>query len=174
MTISLPQRLSFLLCLPAVAVADVNVRKRERQAKAGKVDLPETTFGRISTDTTTSCFTAATDIYVSGNFAACSRYWYGSEGQDSTCPDNPYVADPSGNFPANDNPGDNTCLGAGDTPSCFVLEGFNNNEPVLVRTSVAWDWSNYAIPFESLRRAVVVKSQHWLIPTVLSTLVQIS
>lgn len=110
------------------------------------MDLPETTFGRISTETTTSCATAATAIYESGYFAACSRYWYGSKGQDSTCPDNPYVADPSGNFPANGNPGANTCLGAGDTPSCFVLEGFNNNEPVLVRTSVAWDWSNYAVP----------------------------
>lgn len=146
MTISLPQRLSFLLCLPAVAVADVNVPKRERQAKAGKVDLPETTFGRISTETTTSCATAATAIYESGYFAACSRYWYGSGGQDSTCPGNPYVDNSSGNFPANGNPGANTCLGAGDTPSCFVLEGFNNNEPVLVRTSVAWDWSNYAVP----------------------------
>jgi len=30
-----------------------------------------------------------------------------------------------------------------------VLEGVNNDEPVLVRTSVAWDWSEYAIPFYS-------------------------
>ena len=27
-----------------------------------------------------------------------------------------------------------------------MLEGVNDDEPILVRTSVAWDWSKYAIP----------------------------
>ena len=119
-------------------------------SKSGKVKLPQTTFGYASTDLTTSCAVAAATIYSSGNFAACSRYWYGGADQNSTCAGTAdYLANPSGNTPSNGNPGLNTCLGAGDAPSCFVLEGVNDNEPVLVRTSVAWDWSEYAIPFAS-------------------------
>lgn len=135
----------FLLFLPAMTMATKRMR-----SKSDKVKLPKTTFGYVSTDLTTSCAVAAASIYSSGDFAACSRYWYGSAGQSSTCAGtDDYLADPSGNTPANGNPGLNTCLGAGDTPSCFVLEGVNDNEPVLVRTSVAWDWSEYAIPFAS-------------------------
>ncbi len=148
-------RLSFLLCLPAMAMADdgevVHKRLRQKQAKAGK--LPKTTFGYVSTDPTSSCAAAVGAILVSGKYAGCSRYWYngpgGAGGQDSTCADNPYVAEPSGNNPVNGNPGDNTCLAVGDSPGCFVLEGVNDDEPVLVRTSVAWDWSKYNIPFAS-------------------------
>jgi len=117
--------------------------------------LPSTIFGYLSTDNTTSCFTTGVlPLIVTNNFAACSRYWYNnaglSGGQNSTCAGtSAYLANPSGNTPSNDNPADNTCLGVGDSPSCFVLEGVNNDEPVLVRTSVAWDWSEYAIPFSS-------------------------
>jgi len=117
--------------------------------------LPSTTFGYLSTDTTSSCFTTGVlPLIDSNNYAACSRYWYNGpglgEGQNSTCAGtSAYLADPSGNIPSNGNPANNTCLGVGDSPSCFVLEGVNNDEPVLVRTSVAWDWSEYAIPFQS-------------------------
>lgn len=149
-------RLSFLLCLPVMAMADdvevVYKRLRQKNAKAGKVKLPKTTFGYISTDEMSSCYTEGVlPILGSGDFAACSRYWYNDPlltgGQSSTCTDNPYVAEPNGNTPANGNPADNTCLGIGDSPSCFVLEGVNDDEPILVRTSVAWDWSKYNIPF---------------------------
>ncbi len=132
----------------AAAPAD---SKSSKAPKAGK-GLPTnpTILGRISTDTASSCAAAVGSILATNDFAGCSRYWYtGDGGQSSTCTGNTYVADPSGNTPANSNPGINTCLGVGDSPGCYVLEGVNDDEPILVRTSVAWDWSKYNIPFTS-------------------------
>ncbi|KAK1739548.1 hypothetical protein QTG54_010091 [Skeletonema marinoi] len=152
MKISLP--LAVLLCLPVMAMADPKYHRlrKKKKGKAGKkFKLPSTTFGYISTDQASSCYTGeggVVDILTSGNFAACSRYWYTATGsQSSTCAGtSSYVAESRGNTPANGNPGDNTCLAVGDAPSCFVLEGVNDDEPVLVRTSIAWDWSEYISP----------------------------
>mmetsp|Transcript_15042 Transcript_15042/g.25404 ORF Transcript_15042/g.25404 Transcript_15042/m.25404 type:complete len:312 (-) Transcript_15042:96-1031(-) len=152
MKISIP--LAVLLCLPVMAMAGPKYHRlrKKKKGKAGKkFKLPPTTFGYVSTDQTSTCFTTGVvPLIVASNFAACSRYWYNGPlltgGQSSTCTDNPYVAEPLGNTPANGNPGDNTCLAVGDAPSCFVLEGVNDDEPVLVRTSIAWDWSEYTSP----------------------------
>jgi len=141
--------------MAAITTSGATSTSKSAKGKAGKVSLPSTTFGYVSTDQTSTCFTTGVvPLIVANNFAACSRYWYNNPGlaggQSSTCGGtSTYLADPSGNNPVNGNPADNTCLGVGDSPSCFVLEGVNNDEPVLVRTSVAWDWSEYAIPFSS-------------------------
>mmetsp|Transcript_29542 Transcript_29542/g.44676 ORF Transcript_29542/g.44676 Transcript_29542/m.44676 type:complete len:212 (+) Transcript_29542:70-705(+) len=156
MKISLP--LAVLLCLPVMAMADPKYHRlrQNKKGKSGKkFKLPRTTFGYISTDQASTCFTTGVlPLIGANNFAACSRYWYTDPNlsgvQSSTCDGtSAYVANQSGNIPANGNPGDNTCLAVGDSPSCFVLEGVNDDEPVLVRTSIAWDWSEYTIPFTS-------------------------
>jgi len=153
MKISLP--LAVLLCLPAMAMADPKYHRlrKKKKGKAGKkFKLPPTTFGYISTDQASTCFTTGVlPLIGANNFAACSRYWYNnadlSGGQNSTCDGtSAYLANPGGNTPSNGNPGVNTCLGVGESPSCFVLEGVNDDEPVLVRTSIAWDWSEYTSP----------------------------
>ena len=113
--------------------------RKKKKGKAGKkFKLPPTTFGYISTNQASSCYTGGVlPLFATNTFAACSRYWYNDPGltggQSSTCTDNPYVAEPLGNTPANGNPADNTCLGVGDAPSCFVLEGVNNDEPATLR-----------------------------------------
>jgi len=125
--------------------------RKKKKGKAGKkFKLPSTTFGYISTDQASSCYTGGVlPLFATNTFAACSRYWYTDPtgSQSSTCAGtSSYVAESLGNTPANGNPGDNTCLAVGDAPSCFVLEGVNDDEPVLVRTSIAWDWSEYTSP----------------------------
>eukprot|EP00985_Skeletonema_marinoi_P028222 scaffold24333_cov80-Skeletonema_marinoi.AAC.2 len=138
--------------MAAITTSGATSTSKSAKGKAGKVSLPSTTFGYVSTDQTSTCFTTGVvPLIVANNFAACSRYWYIDPlltgGQSSTCAGtSAYLANPSGNIPPNGNPADNTCLGVGDSPTCVVLEGVNNDEPVLVRTSVAWDWSEYTSP----------------------------
>lgn len=112
--------------------------------KFEKLTYP-TIVGHFSTDNTTSCALAAQADISTDNYAACSRYWYGGAGQSSTCAGTAgYLTDPTGNIPSNGNPGDNTCLGMGDSPLCIDIEGFD--EVVPVRVSAAWEWSEYDPP----------------------------
>lgn len=115
-------------------------------SKGGK-GLPTnpTIVGRFSTDAASSCAVAAQDDIANDRFAACSRYWLGGGGQDSTCGGTAaYLTNPAGNTPGNGNPGDNTCLGMGVSPLCIDLEGIDEPVPVLV--SAAWEWSEYDPP----------------------------
>jgi len=132
---------------PATYTNVAKAKNNGSKSKAGKggkgLSTEPTILGYVSANQSSACAKAAANDFANGNYAACSRY-YGSP-QSSTCGGTAgFLTNPSGNTPANGNPGDNTCLGAGETPLCIELEGVN--EPVPVRISYAWDWSEYDPP----------------------------
>lgn len=139
------------LSAAAPAPADSKSSKSPKSTKVpgskGGKGLPTnpTIVGRFSTDAASSCAVAAQADITNNNFAACSRYWYGGGGQNSTCGGTgDYLTNPDGNTPINNNPADNTCLGVGVSPLCIDLEGID--EPVSVLVSAAWEWSEYDPP----------------------------
>jgi len=114
--------------------------KGSKSGKGLKGSTTRPIFGRFSTDLASSCYAKVNATLASGTYAACSRYW-----GPSTCGGTAsFLTTPAGNNPANGNPGDNTCLGMGDSPTCYNLG--EENGDVLVRVSSAWDWSEYAPP----------------------------
>lgn len=124
-------------------------KAKNNGSKAGKggkgLSTEPTILGFVSTNQTSACALAAFTDFASLNYAACSRYF----GSSSTCNGTAgYLDNPAGVNPANGNPGDNTCLGAGESPLCIDLEGVD--EPVPVRISYAWDWSTYAPPSNNI------------------------
>ncbi len=132
-----------------VAKAKIGGSKSPKVGKSGKTLSTESTIlGFVSTNQTSACALAQIADFVSKNYAACSRY-YGSP-QSSTCGGTAgYLTDPSGNTPPSGDPGDNTCLGVGDSPLCIELEGVD--EPVPVRISYAWEWSEYLPPSTTVK-----------------------
>ena len=127
------------------SASSTNAPTRPESSSLVKRDsLPSTIYGRLSTDETSSCYlNGFLPLILDNDFAACSQYWsftsaFGKVRGSSSCTGNPYAK--------NGNIASNMCLAMRDTPSCVVLEGVNNNEPVLVRTSIAWDWSAFVEP----------------------------
>eukprot|EP00985_Skeletonema_marinoi_P030457 scaffold32165_cov147-Skeletonema_marinoi.AAC.3 len=139
MKISLP--LAVLLCLPVMAMANPKYHRlrKKKKGKAGK-KFKRPVVTQVKVEWWISLL-VATLLHVLAIGTLILR-----EVKAPHALARSYVAESRGNTPANGNPGDNTCLAVGDAPSCFVLEGVNDDEPVLVRTSIAWDWSEYTSP----------------------------
>jgi hypothetical protein len=129
-----------------------NNGSKSKVGKSGKV-FSSTIIGRISTDTSSACAIEVSQV-AAADIAACSRYWAGPTasnggvGYGSTCSDTATYNSVQGGTDNGNVPSlaDNTCLGMGDAPSCYDIEGVNDGAPVKVRVSAAWDWSAYNTP----------------------------